>query len=45
MLVDEEKVSGQYEVNFTDTNLSSGIYYYTLKTDGNVLTRKMLLIK
>ena len=44
-LVDEEKVSGQYEVNFTDTNLSSGIYYYTLKTDGNVLTRKMLLIK
>ena len=44
-LVNEEKAVGSYEVNFDASNLSSGIYFYTLKTNNSVLTKKMTLIK
>lgn len=37
---------GMYDVVFESKNLSSGIYYYTLFIDGNLLsTKKMVIIK
>jgi len=44
-LVDAEKSAGSYKVNFDAGNLSSGIYFYTLKANEFSSTRKMLLIK
>lgn len=44
-LVNGEKAVGSYKVNFDASNLSSGIYFYTLKTNNSVLTKKMMLIK
>jgi len=44
-LVNEEKDKGVYTVNFNAIGLSSGIYFYTLRADGFVQTKKMLLIK
>ncbi len=36
----------QHQITFNGSNLSSGIYFYTLKVDGErMLTRKMLLLK
>ncbi|MCW8960537.1 MAG: T9SS type A sorting domain-containing protein, partial [Ignavibacteriaceae bacterium] len=44
-LVNEEKPAGSYEVEFSATALSSGIYFYRL-TDGNFIqTNKMVLMK
>jgi hypothetical protein len=39
--------SGSYEVNFNSTNfnLSSGTYYYTLKTDKFTQTKKLTIVK
>ena len=37
--------SGVHSVNFDGSSLNSGVYYYTLETDGKALTRKMLLTK
>jgi hypothetical protein len=31
-LVDKELEPGKYKLNFTATNLPSGVYFYTLKT-------------
>jgi hypothetical protein len=36
---------GSYSAQFNAGHLSSGIYFYTLKTDGFVETKKMLLVK
>lgn len=44
-LVDEILSTGQYEVVFEATGLSSGVYFYRLQTDRFVQSRKMLLIK
>ncbi len=44
-LVNEEKDQGVYTVTFNAGGLSSGIYFYTLRADGFVQTKKMLLIK
>ena len=44
-LVNEEKSAGSYEVNFNTEGLSSGIYFYKLRTDNFTETKKMLLIK
>ena len=44
-LVNEEKSSGTYEVEFNGKNLTSGIYFYTLKSGSFVITRKMILLK
>jgi hypothetical protein len=44
-LVNEEKAAGNYEVVFDAAELSSGIYYYTLKSGSFLGTRKMLLLK
>jgi len=44
-LVDEEKSAGNYEVNFTAQGLSSGIYFYTLRSGNAIETKSMLLVK
>jgi hypothetical protein len=44
-LLNEEKNTGTYEVNFNATNLSSGIYFYKLEAGNFVETRKMILMK
>jgi len=48
-LADGFKPAGYYTVRFNGSNLSSGIYFYTLRTFDNgkevLLTKKMSLIK
>ncbi len=49
-LVNEEKPAGSYEVEFSVgqnsiLSLSSGIYFYQLKADSYIETKKMVLIK
>jgi len=44
-LVDEVKPAGEYNVSFDASNLTSGVYLYTLNTDGKVFTNKMMLMK
>jgi hypothetical protein len=44
-LVNEEKTPGNYEVFFNASNLSSGVYLYTIKAGSFVQTRKMMLMK
>ncbi len=44
-LVNEFKEAGSYDVTFTASNLSSGIYFYSLRADGFTNTKKMLVIK
>ena len=43
--VDAFLEAGVYNVDFDGSNLSSGIYFYTLKTDNFVDTKKMMLVK
>jgi photosystem II stability/assembly factor-like uncharacterized protein len=45
-LVNEKKPAGSYEVVFTGSNFSSGIYFYRLEVDGNIVdTKRMVLLK
>ncbi|MBK8549843.1 MAG: T9SS type A sorting domain-containing protein [Ignavibacteria bacterium] len=44
-LVNEVKTAGYYTVNFNAGNLSSGIYFYTIKANNFVQTKKMMLLK
>ena len=44
-VVNEYKTSGNYSVNFSAKNLSSGIYFYTIKADGFTQTKKMTILK
>ncbi len=44
-LISEQLNSGIYETSFDASNLSSGIYFYTLASGSKVLTNKMILIK
>ncbi|MCE1190516.1 MAG: T9SS type A sorting domain-containing protein, partial [Ignavibacteria bacterium] len=44
-LVDGYKKAGSYSVQFSASNLVSGVYFYQLKANGCVETKKMTLIK
>jgi hypothetical protein len=44
-LVNEEKSSGNYKVNFDASNLPSGVYFYQLKAGNFIQTKKMILLK
>ncbi len=45
VLANEEKQAGTYTVTFDAGNLASGIYFYSISTNGFHQTKKMLLIK
>lgn len=45
ILVNEEKIPGNYEVVFDGSNLASGVYFYTLTAGNFSQTKKLLLIK
>jgi hypothetical protein len=44
-LVNEYIPAGSYEVEFDGSELSSGIYFYQLRADDFISTKKMVLIK
>lgn len=44
-LEDGEKETGEYTVVFDGADLSSGVYYYTLKVNDYFSTQKMILLK
>ncbi|MBK7979360.1 MAG: T9SS type A sorting domain-containing protein [Ignavibacteriae bacterium] len=44
-LIDGNYAKGIYEVNFNASNLSSGMYFYTLEVGNTNITKKMMLIK
>lgn len=45
VLVNEFQSGGKYSMKFTSDGLPSGIYYYQIKTDLNLETKKMVLLK
>ena len=44
-LVNGEKQTGKYEVEFNASNFSSGVYFYQLQSGGMIQTKKMILLK
>ena len=45
VIVDRNQNSGTYEVDFSGADLSSGVYFYQLKSADGVFTKKMALLK
>jgi hypothetical protein len=45
VLVNQALPPGTYEVTWDGTNYPSGVYFYQLKTQGSVETKKMVLLK
>ena len=44
-LVNEQQQAGLHKIQFYANNLSSGMYFYTLNSGSQTLTKKMILIK
>ena len=45
-LVNEMKSAGSFEVDFDGSNLSSGIYFYSMRINGEIIeTKSMVLLK
>lgn len=45
ILVDGMRSAGTHKVQFDGSNMSSGIYFYKLQSEGKVISKKMALIK
>jgi len=45
VLVDEVKQPGVHQAIFNGVNCPSGLYFYTLEAGGNIIMRKMMLLK
>ena len=44
-LVNESKSAGSYNINFNASGISSGIYYYTIKANSFIETKKLVVLK
>jgi hypothetical protein len=44
-LIDDDLSAGTHSVDFDASRHSSGVYFYALTTPGQVMTRKMMLVK
>ncbi|HSP87866.1 MAG TPA: T9SS type A sorting domain-containing protein [Ignavibacteriaceae bacterium] len=44
-LVNEEKQSGEYQIKFSASNLSNGIYFYKLQQGNYSTTKKLIILK
>lgn len=44
-LINEQKPSGNYSIEFDASNLSSGIYFYRINTENYQQTKKMILLR
>jgi len=44
-LVNEEKPTGNYDVDFTAKNLPSGVYFYQLKAGNFIETKRMIVLR
>ena len=44
-LINYEMTNGTYEVDFKGTDVSSGIYFYSLTANNFIATKKMILLK
>jgi hypothetical protein len=45
LLVNEEKKSGDYSIEFDGSEFSSGVYFYSIKTNAFFAVKKMILAK
>lgn len=44
-LINEEKPAGIYKIDFDGSELTSGVYFYQLRTGNNIITKKMILLR
>jgi len=44
-LLNEELTTGFHKVNFVTKTLSSGVYFYSVESDGEKNMRRMMLMK
>ena len=44
-LLDKQMPAGVHEVDFIASDLSSGMYFYKLKTESYSITKKMILLR
>ncbi|HEX9252714.1 MAG TPA: T9SS type A sorting domain-containing protein, partial [Ignavibacteriaceae bacterium] len=44
-LVNEFKVPGNYQIKFDASRLSSGVYFYRIKTEYFTSSKKLILLK
>ena len=42
-LIEEKQTAGQHQIKWNTDNLLSGIYFYTLKTENNIVTKKCII--
>lgn len=45
VLVNEELKPGTYEINWYGSNFSSGVYFYVIRSENFIDSKKMMLIK